>query len=201
MRTLCSKFSREIRFWYPPFTGPVLLRANYYFPGGVDIISEEAMPQQPAYQRGDISDQVGNKLAPHLPGRKGVWGGAAKDNRQCINAVFWVLRTGAPWRDLPTHYEHWGHTHQRFCRWRDNGTWERLWEILAHEPDYTWLMIDARPIKVHPHGRGAVGGNEAMNRPKGGSIRKGAQYKTKLGRGCVWYAAQSHYYRRYRGRL
>ncbi|XWN34983.1 MAG: IS5 family transposase [Roseivirga sp.] len=126
------------------------------------------MLKQPAYQRHDISDEVWNKLAPHLPGRAGAWGGVAKDNRKFINAVFWILRTGAPWRDLPPHYGEWNNTNRRFCRWRDNGTWEKLLELLSDEPDYTWLMIDASHIKVHPHGTGAVGGNEAMNRTKGG---------------------------------
>ena len=44
---------------------------------------------------------------PHLPGREGVWGGIAKDNRLFINAVFWILRTGAPWRDLPPDLGDW----------------------------------------------------------------------------------------------
>ena len=129
------------------------------------------MPKKPAYQRHDISDEVWNKLASHLPGRAGAWGGVAKDNRKFIDAVFWILRTGAPWRDLPPHYGDWNNTNRRFCRWRDNGTWEKLLELLSDEPDYTWLMIDASHIKVLPHGSGAVGGNEAMNRTKGGSIQ------------------------------
>ncbi|WP_234810980.1 transposase [Candidatus Williamhamiltonella defendens] len=52
-----------------------------------------------AHRRHDISDHVWSLLEPHLPGRKGSWGGIARDNRQFINAVFWILRTGAPWRD------------------------------------------------------------------------------------------------------
>ena len=49
-----------------------------------------------AHRRHDMSDRVWSLLEPHLPGRKGVWGGRAKDNGQFINAVFWILRTGAP---------------------------------------------------------------------------------------------------------
>lgn len=54
-----------------------------------------------AHRRHDISDKVWDLLEPHLPGRKGSWGGLAKDNRLFINAVFWILRTGSSWRDLP----------------------------------------------------------------------------------------------------
>ena len=72
-----------------------------------------------AHRRHDISEHVWDQLEPHLPGRKGLGGGRAKDNRQFINAVFWILRTGAPWRDLPPDYGGWSNTHRRFIRWRD----------------------------------------------------------------------------------
>ncbi len=102
-----------------------------------------------AHRRHDISDEVWEKLKPHLPGRKGSWGGVAKDNRQFINAVFWIMRTGAPWRDLPPDYL----------------------ALLIDEPDYEWLMIDASHCKVHPHAAGAKGGNQDMSRTKGGSTQ------------------------------
>ena len=123
----------------------------------------------PAYRRHDISDETWALLEPHLPGRRGVWGGIAEDNRLFINAVFWILRTGAPWRDLPPDYGGWSNTHRRFIRWRNKGVWEKLLEILIDEPDYEWLMIDASHCKVHPHAAGAPGGNQAMSRTKGGS--------------------------------
>ncbi|OTA13967.1 transposase [Xenorhabdus vietnamensis] len=126
----------------------------------------------PAYRRHDISDHVWNLLEPHLPGRKGNWGRVAYDNRLFINAVFWILRTGAPWRDLPSDYGDWKNTHRRFCRWRDKGIWEGLLEQLIAEPDFEWLMIDASHIKVHPHAAGAKGGNQDMGRTKGGSTQR-----------------------------
>ena len=52
----------------------------------------------------DLSDETWALLEPHLPGREGVWGGIAKDNRLLIDAVFWRLRTGAPGRDWPPDY-------------------------------------------------------------------------------------------------
>lgn len=124
-----------------------------------------------AHRRHDISDEVWALLEPHLPGREGAWGGKAQDNRRFINAIFWILRVGAPWRDLPPDYGDWKNTHRRFCRWRDRGLWETLLEQLVTAPDFEWLMIDASHIKVHPHATGARGGNQAMGRTKGGSTR------------------------------
>ena len=60
-----------------------------------------------AYERHDISDESWAKMELLLLGRKGTWGGNARDNRQFLNAVFWILRTGAPWRDLPPSYGDW----------------------------------------------------------------------------------------------
>ena len=124
---------------------------------------------QEAYRRHDITDATWALLELHLPGRSGQWGGIGRNNRQFLNAVFWILRTGAPWRDLPPSYGDWKNTHRRFCRWRDSGAWEALLEQLIEAPDYEWLMIDASHIKVHPHAAGARGGNEAMGLTKGGS--------------------------------
>jgi transposase len=85
-----------------------------------------------------------------------------------INAIFSILRTSAPWRDLLPDYVDWKNTHRRFCRWRDQGLWESLLQVLINEPDCEWLMIDASHAKVHPHAARARGGNQAMGRTKGG---------------------------------
>ncbi|PIR38567.1 MAG: IS5/IS1182 family transposase [Alphaproteobacteria bacterium CG11_big_fil_rev_8_21_14_0_20_39_49] len=121
-----------------------------------------------AHRRHDISDRVWSLLEPNLPGRKGAWGGIAKDNRQFINSVFWILRTGSPWRDLPPDYGNWSNVHRRFIRWCDAGIWEKLLEQLVDSPDFEWLMIDASHIKVHPHAAGAKGGNQEMSPHKRG---------------------------------
>ena len=122
--------------------------------------------------RHDISDEIWSVLEQHLPGQKGQWGRVADDNRRFINAVFWILRTGAPWRDLPPTYGNWNSVAKRFRRWVENGTWESILEIIVNEPDFEWLMIDASHCKVHPHAAGAVGGNQDMARTKGGSTPK-----------------------------
>ena len=60
----------------------------------------------PAHRRHDISDQAWETIAPHLSGGPGKVGRPAEDNRRFSNGVFWILRTGAPWRDLPPDYGH-----------------------------------------------------------------------------------------------
>jgi len=120
--------------------------------------------------RHDITDSEWSLIEPHMTGQKGQWGRIADDNRRFINAVFWILRTGAPWRDLPPEYGNWNSVAKRFRRWVENGMWEKILELLIDEPDYEWLMIDASHIKVHPHAAGAVGGNQDMGVTKGGSI-------------------------------
>lgn len=148
-----------------------------------------------SHKRHDISDKTSELLEPHLPGRARSWGGVAKDNRLFINAVFWILSTGAPWRNLPADYGDWNNTHRRFSRWRDSGHWENLLNILIEEPDYQWLMIDATHYKVHLYATGVQGGNQTM------SQTKGTQHQNTFGRGCAWYAAQSPYYKGFSGIL
>lgn len=125
--------------------------------------------QQEDYRRHDISDKIWELSEPHLKGRKGTHGGNVKDNRQFINGVFWILRTVAPWRDLPPCYGDWKNRYRRFCRWRNKSVWEWLLGLLiiGGEPDFEWLMIDATFVKVHPHAAGAKGGNHDMCRTKG----------------------------------
>ena len=124
-----------------------------------------------SHRRHDISDKTWELLEPHLPGREGVWGGIAKDNRLFINAgsgFCGPVRRGGICRRIGRLED----AQRRFCRWRDKGLWEKLLETLIDETDYQWLMIDASHCKVHPHAAGAKGGNQEMSRTKGGSIPK-----------------------------
>ena len=144
----------------------------------------------------DISNRTWELLAAHLPGQTEDWGGVAKDNCLFINAGFWILRTGAPWRNLPPrvrglHKD----THKRFSGWREKRIWKKLLDQLVTNIDYEWLMIDAGHHRVHPHAAGAHGGNQYMQR------KKRAQYKAALGCGGAWYANPSTCHVRYLCRL
>ena len=109
-----------------------------------------------ALHRHDLRDDQWLLLKPYLPGSKGNRGRRGNDNRLFINAVLWKLRTGIPWRDLPPDYGHWNTVWKRFQTWRDLGVWDKLFSIVADDPDLEWLMIDASHIKAHPHASGAV---------------------------------------------
>lgn len=139
--------------------------------------------------RHDISDKLRAKIEKNLPGSEGHTGRPAEDNRKFIDAVFWILRTGAPWRDLPPEYGDWKNTHRRFCRWRDKGIWEKILEMVTEDADTEWIMIDSTYCKCHQHASGARGGNQAS--------QKGAKHEGTCGRGCAWYAAPSDCYKRY----
>jgi len=122
-----------------------------------------------SYRRYEISEKTWLLLEPHLPGNSGSVGRPASNNRLFLNAVFWILRTGASWRDLPPDLGGWKNTQRRFCRWRDRGVWEKLLDLLIDQPGYEWLMIDAS----HPRAAaGVVGGNQDMSRKKGNSTQK-----------------------------
>ena len=75
-----------------------------------------------SHRRHDISGCYMDIIRTPLTRSPRLMGGIAKDNRLFINAVFWILRTDSPWRDLPPDYGDWNNTHRRFCRWRDAGT-------------------------------------------------------------------------------
>ena len=149
-----------------------------------------------AHRRHDMTEDVWERLKPHLDGGEGKRGRPAQDNRRFIDAVCWILCTGAPWRDLPPDYEDWKNTHRRFCRWRDRGEWAGLLEAVIDDPDFEWLMIDASYIKAHPHSAGARGA-EARPLP----AQKGAEQQAAPGSGLSRNAGKAGGDRRHGGRL
>jgi transposase len=123
--------------------------------------------------RHDLTDNQWTRIEPIIKARLGTWGGSnANDNRTFVNGVLWHVRTGSPWRDIPPQYGKYNAIHRRYKRWCDEGHWDYILEELIDDPDYGWLMIDASFCKVHPHAAGAVGGNQEMERTKGGLTPK-----------------------------
>ena len=114
-------------------------------------------------RRHEISDQDWLRIEPLLPGRPGDVGVTAEDNRGFVNAVFWIAKTGAPWRDLPARFGKWNSVFQRFNRWSKKGVWQRIAEALGEEADLEWLMIDSTVVRAHQHSAGKKGGKMTPN--------------------------------------
>ncbi len=79
-----------------------------------------------ARNRGDLKDKQWEKIKPLLPPQKPWTGKPNKDHRMIINGILWILRTGAPWRDLPERYGSHGTVSSRFYRWRKAGIWDGI---------------------------------------------------------------------------
>ena len=112
-----------------------------------------------------LTDEQWERVAPHLPGKIGDPGRSAADNRMFLEAVLWIARVGAPWRDLPAAFGNWNSVFQRFRRWALKGVFDRLFKLLSGDPDFEYALIDGTIIRVHQHGTGAKGGPKI--RPSG----------------------------------
>ena len=101
-----------------------------------------------------ITDADWDRIKDLLPGRPGQSGWLAADNRRFIDAVLWIAKTGAPWRDLPERLGRWNSVWRRFDRWARKGTWVRVFEALQ-DPDLEWLILDSTVVRAHPCAAGA----------------------------------------------
>jgi transposase len=95
------------------------------------------------------------------------------DDRRILNGIFWVLRSGAPWRDLPDGYGAPTTCYNRFVRWRRAGIWDRIMDALALAHNAAVQMIDTSIVRVHQHGACIANNrNQHMGRSRGGLTSK-----------------------------
>lgn len=120
-------------------------------------------------QRHDLSDEQWARLEGLLP--RARRGPQPHKLRRDVNGILWVLRTGAPWRDLPPCYGAWQTVASRFYRWREAGVWDRVLAELqrrgdaAGRLDWSAHFVDGTVIRAHQHAAGA-------RRAKGGRSSK-----------------------------
>lgn len=122
-------------------------------------------------------------MAPLLPPQRPRTGRPAHDHRTILNGMLWILRTGAPWRDLPDRYGNWQTVYSRFRRWREAGIWDRILTALQREAafddelDGSLAMIDGTNIRAHHQAAGAK---------KGAPHRTSAAAGAAGGASCTW---------------
>jgi transposase len=119
--------------------------------------------------RGDLTNAQWERLTLLLPPQNPKTGRPAVDHRRILNGILWILRTGAPWRDLPERYGPWRTVASRFYRWQRAGIWERLLAAVQAQADaaghINWDVhyVDGTMIRAHQHAAGATKGPQ---RPK-----------------------------------
>ncbi|GAB3570611.1 IS5 family transposase [Spirosoma luteolum] len=104
-------------------------------------------------RRYEINDTDWKRIEPLLKGKAGDVGRNGTDNRLFINAVIWMARSGAAWRDLPQRYGPWNSVYRRFRRWAKSGHWQAIFQALQ-DPDLDWAMIDSTLVRAHQQAAG-----------------------------------------------
>ena len=132
--------------------------------------SLSAVPILGSMNRGDLTNEQWARLEPLLPPQKPKTGRPALDHRPKVNGIVWVLRTGAPWRDLPERYGPWRTVASRFDRWNHTGVWDRVWTALQAQADadgtldWTVHYVDGTVVRAHQHAAGAKKGGLPLRR-------------------------------------
>ena len=110
-------------------------------------------------RRYELTDAQWNLIAPLLSrhGRTAKLG-----DRNFINAVVYLLKTGTPWRDLPERFGNWKTIFNRFNNWSKQGRWKRIFEALHMEVDKTGSLVDATIVRAHLDAAGGKGGPGLM---------------------------------------
>ena len=118
-----------------------------------------------------LTDREWNIIQPILPSKpRGI---PRVDDRRVINGILWVLRSGAPWRDLPDRYGPYTTCYNRFVRWRRARVWDRIMDRLSAAHNASVQMIDTSVVRVHQHGACiANSGGQHIGRPRGGLTSK-----------------------------
>lgn len=137
--------------------------------------------------RYDLTEKEWQAIQPHLPNKsRGV---PRVDDRRVLNGIFWVLRSGAFWSDVPERYGPPTTIYNRFNRWRKAGVWDRLMDEITKLYDGDVQMIDTSIIRVHQHGATAKRGAtmealiDVWVAPEAASPRKSTRSSTgKAGR-------------------
>jgi transposase len=110
-----------------------------------------------------LRDDQWERLKEFVPGGRKGKRGPRTDNRRFLNALLWMARSGARWRDLPEQFGGYETVKRRYYRWIEMGVLDEILAALAREADLEWLMNDSTIVRAHQHAAGA-------SRQKGGRM-------------------------------
>jgi transposase len=97
-------------------------------------------------RRYELSDFEWSIIEPLLPNKpRGV---PRVDDRKVLNGIYWRLRTGSPWADIPERYGPATTCYNRFVRWRKLGVWDRIFDAVSAAYDGDLQMVDSSSIRV-----------------------------------------------------
>lgn len=102
-----------------------------------------------------LTDAQWARLAGLMPGGCKGKRGPRSDNRRFLDAVLWMARAGARWRDLPDRFGRSGTVKQRYYDWIERGVFAEIFQALSVEVDLEWLSIDSTIVRAHQHAAGA----------------------------------------------
>ena len=111
--------------------------------------------------RHEVTDEQWKLLAPFVTRESAITGRPPRDPRAMLNSVLWILRTGAPWRDLPERYGPWQTAYEYFNTWRANGTYDKILEALQirldRDGNIEWdlFCIDGQNVRASRSAAGA----------------------------------------------
>src|SRR5215204_5115331 len=137
----------------------------------IEIGVIQAPEPGPRIMRYELTDFEWTAIRPFLPNKpRGV---PRVNDRRVLNGIFWVLRSGAPWRDLPDEFGPYTTCCNRFLRWRRAGVRSRIMDALAMAHDAAVQMIDTSIVRVHQHGACIIRNRrQSMGRSRGGLTSK-----------------------------
>lgn len=81
-------------------------------------------------RRHQLTDEQWDAVEPLVPKKRARTGRPPEDSREMLDGIFWVLRTGAPWRDMPDRFGPWQTVYDYFSAWRKGGVFDRILEAL-----------------------------------------------------------------------
>ena len=113
--------------------------------------------------RSQLTDEEFAVLQMMLPPeRSGKAGRPFSSHRAFLEGIFWIHRTGSPWRDLPTEYGKWSSVYERFRGWRKSGLFQQMLDTLeaagrkAEKIDFEFSAADGSTVRAHRCAAGAL---------------------------------------------